>query len=85
MKKENYTNKERIKQLEKAWGLKPPVVGEIEAMIKDTRKEAFLEGLRRHTWMENGITYVGNGIYTLSEAIEMAERDGLLSPLNPQE
>ena len=46
------------------------------------KQDGFLEGLKRHTWMENGITYVGNGTYTLREAIEFAKKDGLINPLN---
>lgn len=34
-----------------------------------------LEGLRRHTWMKDGVTYVGNGTYTLSDAIDMLVKD----------
>lgn len=31
--------------------------------------------LRRHTWMKDGETYVGNGTYTLKEAQKMMEQD----------
>lgn len=40
--------------------------------------KGFETGLLRHTWMRDGITYVGNATYTLKEAIEMAIKDGLL-------
>ena len=42
------------------------------------KKVGFEEGLKRHTWMSNGITYVGNGTYTLQEAIKFSKKDGLL-------
>ena len=45
--------------------------------IKTTQEEmdrVFVDGLiigmKRHTWMKDGITYVGNGTYTLKEGIE---------------
>jgi len=41
----------------------------------------FLEGLKRHTWMKDGVIYVGNGTYTLQEAIEFGKKDGLISEL----
>lgn len=41
-------------------------------------KVGFLEGLKRHTWMKDGITYVGNGTYTLQEAVKRARKDGFL-------
>lgn len=44
------------------------------------KTEGFLEGIKRHTWMKNGITYVGNGTYTLKEAIELAKRDKKITP-----
>lgn len=31
--------------------------------------------LRRHTWMKDGVSYVGNGTYTLKQAQEMLESD----------
>lgn len=37
-------------------------------------ENGFREGLLRHTWMKDGVTYVGNGTYTLTEAIEMASK-----------
>ena len=37
--------------------------------------EGLLIGLKRHTWMKDGITYVGNGTYTLKEAIKMLKND----------
>lgn len=40
-------------------------------------KKGFREGLLRHTWQKDGITYVGNGTYTLSEAISMAAEERL--------
>lgn len=42
-------------------------------------EDAFLEGLKRHTWMKDGVTYVGNGTYTLKEAVKSAEQDNLLT------
>jgi hypothetical protein len=33
------------------------------------------DGLLRHTWMRDGVTYVGNGTYTLAQAREMVEAD----------
>lgn len=56
----------------------------IERYGKAMRECGFLEGLKRHTWMKDGITYVGNGTYTLREAIEMAERDGIIIKLMGQ-
>lgn len=50
------------------------------SITEQVRADAFMEGLKRHTWMKDGVTYVGNGFYTLKEAIKLAERDGLLSP-----
>ena len=59
-------------------------VGKIcgEIVIKQTDKafkQGFMEGLSRHTWMRDGISYVGNGTYTLSEAIIMATDEGLIN------
>jgi len=65
------------------YNVKLPPMG-VSQWKEEERKDAFLEGLRRHTWMKDGITYVGNGTYTLTEAIELAERDGLLPRLNKQ-
>lgn len=31
--------------------------------------------LRRHTWMKDGTSYVGNGTYTLTQAQAMLEED----------
>lgn len=55
-----------------------------EERVREEREEGFMEGLRRHTWMKDGTTYVGNGTYTLKEAIESAKKDGLLTTPNPQ-
>jgi len=52
-------------------------------MKKETQEEqidrAFVDGLiiglKRHTWMKDGTTYVGNGTYTLKEAIELLKRE----------
>jgi predicted CopG family antitoxin len=49
-----------------------------EEEIKEVKKEGLLEGIERHTWMKDGITYVGNGTYTLEEAISFAKEEGLL-------
>jgi hypothetical protein len=55
------------------------ICGEIVAKESDKAYfNGFYFGLTRHTWMKDGITYVGNGTYTLKQAIEMAKKDGLL-------
>jgi hypothetical protein len=59
------------------------IVGEIcgEIVAKESDKafrQGFYQGLTRHTWMKNGITYVGNGTFTLQEAKNMARKEGLL-------
>lgn len=51
------------------------LVGLIEQEIENARGEGLREGLRRHTWMRDGVTYVGNGTYTLKEAEAMLEKD----------
>lgn len=32
-------------------------------------------GIKRHTWMRDGVTYVGNGTYTLEDAIKLLKID----------
>lgn len=55
------------------------ICGEIVAKESDKAFfKGFEVGLLRHTWMRDGVTYVGNATYTLKEAIEMAIKDGLL-------
>lgn len=33
------------------------------------------QALRRHTWMKDGVTYVGNGTFTFKQAQVMMEKD----------
>lgn len=55
------------------------ICGEIVAKESDKAfQNGFREGLLRHTWMKDGVTYVGNGTYTLSQAIKMAADEGLM-------
>lgn len=42
---------------------------------KKTVKAMMESCLRRHTWMKDGVTYVGNGTYTLAQAQKMLEAD----------
>ncbi len=37
--------------------------------------EGMFEGLRRHTWMKDGVSYVGNGMYTLEHAEKLIDMD----------
>lgn len=41
-------------------------------------KRGVMKGMRRHTWMRDGIVYVGSGTYTLKDAIRMAKKDGAI-------
>jgi len=55
------------------------ICGEIVAKESDKAfKNGFREGLIRHTWQRDGVTYVGNGTYTLSQAVKMASDEGLI-------
>lgn len=47
----------------------------MDPIYKNIIKEHLESVLRRHTWMMDGTTYVGNGTYTLAKAQEMMERD----------
>lgn len=38
-------------------------------------KRGVAKGMRMHTWMKDGITYVGNGTYTLKDALRLAKKD----------
>lgn len=33
------------------------------------------DGIKKHSWMKDGVTYVGNGTYTLKEAVEMMKKE----------
>ena len=46
--------------------------------VNDFFRDGFLQGLKRHTFMKDGVTYVGNGTYTLKEALESAVNEDLL-------
>jgi len=46
--------------------------GYVEELVRCKGHEKFAEGLRRHSWMKDGVTYVGNGTYTMKEALGMA-------------
>jgi len=55
------------------------ICGEIVAKESDKAfYRGFYEGLIRHTWQKDGVTYVGNATYTLKEAVEMAKKNGML-------
>ena len=41
-------------------------------------KRGVMIGMKRHTWMRDGITYVGSGTYTIKDAIRMAKKDGAI-------
>lgn len=32
--------------------------------------EGMKDGVRRHAWMKDGVSYVGSGFYTLKEALQ---------------
>lgn len=49
--------------------------GAVSAVPSRTYEQGVLDGLDRHTWMRDGVTYVGNGTYTLRQAIQMAAKD----------
>jgi len=58
-----------------------------EELIKiatDYQRKAFSKGVKiglmRHVWMKDGVTYVGNGTYTLAQAIKSAVDEGLINP-----
>jgi len=42
------------------------------------KKRGVMIGMKRHTWMRDGITYVGSGTYTIKDAIRMAKKDGAI-------
>ncbi len=44
-------------------------------------RKGFLVGLNRHTWMKDGVSYVGSGFYTLEEALKMARDEGLINEI----
>lgn len=45
-------------------------------MYNKTQVQIIMEAiLRRHTWMKDGTTYVGNGTYTLAQAQDMMVKD----------
>ena len=50
----------------------------VALVVNDFFREGFLMGLKRHTFMKDGVTYVGNGTYTLKEALERAVNEDLL-------
>lgn len=51
----------------------------IKEQMQVAREEGFNEGIRRHTWMKDGVTYLGNGTYTLAEGLDMAKKEGLIT------
>lgn len=50
-----------------------------EAAERDGYVAGLLDGLGRHTWMRDGITYVGNGTYTLEQARDFLVQDNLIA------
>lgn len=38
-------------------------------------QELMGQALRRHTWMKDGVTYVGNGTFNFKQAHAMMEKD----------
>ena len=55
-------------------GIKEKVSGAYDLGIK----RGVANGMRRHTWMKDGITYVGSGTYTLKDAHRIAKKDGAI-------
>jgi len=37
--------------------------------------EGLMTGVKRHIWMRDGVTYVGNGTFTLKQATQMIDED----------
>ena len=46
-----------------------------EKFTNEEVRKIMEEVLRRHTWMKDGTTYVGNGTFKIREAVVMLERD----------
>ena len=68
---------DRIQLLCKFVEMYAPVLNKAIGPVYDKKTvKAMLEScLRRHTWMKDGVTYVGNGTYTLAQAQKMLEAD----------
>lgn len=44
-------------------------------MVRELRRQAMREALTRHSWMRDGVSYVGNGTFTLKQAEKLLDED----------